>query len=66
METTTTTTTTVNPDIYRFGGFKFQLQAPDRCGFNEIIPQVSGSYAFPKGDEATDPSIKIYEPDSPV
>ena len=63
---TTTTTTTLNPDVYRFGGFKYSLRAPDTYGFNDIIPQESGLYTFPKGDEASDPSTSMYEPDSPL
>jgi hypothetical protein len=53
--TTTTTTTTLNPDIYRFEGLRYQLQAPDRQGFNEIVPQVSSLYSFPQGDQQQTP-----------
>ena len=48
--TTTTTTTTVNPDVYRFSGFRYQMQAPSLSGFNTIVPQESGFYAFPNND----------------
>lgn len=64
--TTTTTTTTVDPNIYRFAAFKFQLQAPSRQGLNEMVSQDTGAYAFPKGDESKDPSVRVYDPDAPV
>ena len=53
--TTTTTTTTLNPNIYRFEGLRYQMQAPSTSGFNEIIPQVSSLYSFPKGDQQQTP-----------
>lgn len=53
-------------DRYRFGGFKYTLRAPSCYGPNDIIPQEKGLYAFPKGDEAVDPSVNFYEPDAPL
>ena len=51
----TTTTTTLppstNPNVYRFGGLRCTLRAPDKRGPDDIIPQEPGLYAFPKGDE---------------
>lgn len=46
--TTTTTTTTLNPDIYRFGGFRYSLRAPDAEGPDDIIPEEQGLYTYPK------------------
>lgn len=48
---TTTTTTTLNPDIYRFNGIRYGLRAPDNQGFNDVIPQETGLYTFPAGDQ---------------
>lgn len=42
----------IEEDRYRFGGFKYSLRSPDKYGPNDIIPQDSSLYAFPKGDEA--------------
>lgn len=53
-------------DRYRFGAFKYTLRAPDCHGPNEIIPQETGLYTFPKGDEAVDPSVSFYEHDAPL
>jgi hypothetical protein len=49
--TTTTTTTTLNPDVYRFSGYRYSLRAPDKCGPNDIIMEVPSLFTFPKKDE---------------
>jgi len=36
---------------YRFGGFKYSLRSSDTTGPDDIIPQESGLYTFPKGEE---------------
>lgn len=54
MEETTTTTTTQNPDVYRFSGLRYSIRGPDACGSDEIIPQETGLYGFPKSDSGTD------------
>ena len=48
--TTTTTTTKIDPNVYRFGGFRYSLRAPSTWGPDEIIPQESGLYTFPNND----------------
>ena len=37
-------------NIYRFEGFRYQLQSPPTCGPNDVIPQIVSLYAFPKRD----------------
>ena len=48
---TTTTTTTLNPDIYRFEGFRYGLRGTAASGSDEIIPEETSLYTFPRGDE---------------
>lgn len=55
--TTTTTTTTVNPNIYRFEGFRYGLRGPDTSGPDDIIPQEAGLYGFPGGDQEETPDV---------
>lgn len=47
METTTTTTTTLDPNIYRFEGFRYGLRGTNKYGPDDIIPEQVGLYAFP-------------------
>jgi len=58
--------TQIQNDRYRFGAFKYSLRAPDTLGPNDIIAQTLGAYAFPRGEEATDPSLNIYDKDAPI
>jgi len=51
MSDITTTTTTLNPDIYRFSGFKYSLRSPSTWGPDEIIPENSSLYTYPKDDD---------------
>jgi len=37
-------------NVYRFEGFRYQLQAPSTWGPNEIVPQMVSLYAFPRTD----------------
>jgi hypothetical protein len=52
-EVTTTTTTTESErdrNIYRFEGFRYQLQGPNKWGPNEVIPEEPGLMTYPKSD----------------
>ena len=51
---------------YRFSAFKYSLRAPSDYGPNDIIPQDRGFFTFPKGDEAKDPAVDIYDNDNIV
>ena len=53
IATTTTTTTTESErdrNIYRFRGFRYQLQGPPKTGPSDIIPEQSGLMTYPKSD----------------
>ena len=56
----------IEANKYRFSAFKYGLRSPARLGPNDIVTQNSGSYAFPRGDDAVDPSVKIYDSDGPI
>ena len=56
----------IEEDSYRFGGFKYTLRSPAKCGPNDIIPQNVGLYSFPKGEETDIPIINIYDSDGPI
>ena len=47
----TTTTTTLNPNIYRFGGFRYGFRGTEHYGPDYIVPAESGLFPMPKGDE---------------
>jgi len=51
MTETTTTTTPLNPNVYRFNGIRYSLRAPSDQGFTDVIPQETGLYTFPAGDQ---------------
>lgn len=36
---------------YRFGGFRYSLRGPANRGPNDIIPEDTGLYAFPRHEE---------------
>jgi len=36
---------------YRFSGIKYSMRGPSTCGPSDYIPQETGLYAFPKGEE---------------
>jgi hypothetical protein len=40
----------VQRNIDRFSGTRYSLQGPSRYGPSAIIPQIPGTYAFPKSD----------------
>ena len=53
-------------DRYRFSAFRYGLRSPDTSGPNDIVMQISGSYAFPRGEEAQEPSLNLYESNAPL
>jgi len=54
-EETPKTDKELDADKYRFEGIKFQVQSPDTTLSPEVVPQLTGLYAFLKDDTYSDP-----------
>jgi len=39
---------------YRFRGFRYQLQGPAKYGPSEVVPEVTGFFAFPRDGSLED------------
>jgi len=50
LPTTTTTTTTLSSDAYRFSASRYGLRGTEKHGPDDIIPEDSSLYTFPKKD----------------
>jgi len=44
-----------NRAIERFEGFRYSLRAPDKLGPDDLIPQITSFYTFPKSDVVIEP-----------